>query len=169
MAPGIVTYVRDAFVDGHGFMRGAMLGAMLGTITVLDAPSTPELDAAALHRYLAEAVWLPTALLPSHGVEWSPLTDTSARARLSAGGITVTLDFRFGRDGLVASVFTPTRFRDMDGSNVPTPWEGRFTRYEERGGMRIPVEAEVAWLLPDGRLTYWRGVPMEIHYTQAEL
>jgi hypothetical protein len=167
MAPGIVTYVRDAFVDGHGFMRGAMLGAMLGTITVLDAPSTPELDAAALHRYLAEAVWLPTALLPSQGVQWSPLTDASSRASLSAGAITVTLDFRFGPDGLVESVFTPSRFRDVNGRNVPTPWEGSFTRYEHREGLRVPAEAEVAWLLPNGRLTYWRGVPMEVQYTWA--
>jgi hypothetical protein len=165
MAPGIATYVRDAFVDGHGFMRGAVLGA----ITVVDAPPTPELDAAALQRYLAEAVWLPTALFPSHGVGWSPLTDTSARASLSAGGITVTLDFHFGPDGLVESVFTPSRFRDWNGSNVPTPWEGRFTRYEERGGLEVPVEAEVAWLLPERRLTYWRGVPIEIHYTWSGL
>jgi len=165
MAPGILTYVRDAFVDGHGFMRGAVFG----TVTVVAAPSTPEFDAAVLHRYLAEAVWLPTALLPSHGVRWGPLTDTSARASLSAGGTTVTLDFRFGPDSLVESVFTPSQFRDMNGANVPTPWEGRFTRYEERGGLRIPVEAEVAWLLPGRRLTYWRGVPVEIHYTRAGL
>jgi hypothetical protein len=146
-----------------------MRAALLGTITAVDAASTPELDSAALHRYLAEAVWLPTVLLPSQGVEWSPLTETSARASLSAGGVTVTLDFRFGPDGFVQSVFTPARFRDVNGSNVPTPWEGCFTRYEERGGLRVPVEAEVAWLLPDRRMTYWRGVPMEIHYTWAGL
>ena len=160
MGPGIVTFVRDALVEDHGFMRGALLG----TITVVDGASTPELDTAALHRYLAEALWLPTALLPGQGVEWSPLTDTSARASLSAGGISVTLDFRFGPDGLVESVFTPSRFRDVNGSNVPTPWEGSFTRYENREGLRVPMEAEVAWLLPDRRLTYWRGTPIEIHY-----
>jgi len=160
MGPGITTLVRDAFVDGHGSMRAALLGV----IPVVNAPRTPELDAAALQRYLAECVWLPTALLPSQGVKWTPLTETSARATIRAGSTEVALDFIFGPDGLVAHVFTPMRFRDVHGTNVPTPWEGRFLRYEERGGMRIPVEAEVAWLLPDKRLTYWRGVPVEVNY-----
>ena len=163
MAPGVYTYVRDAFVDGRGYMRGAVLG----TLTVVNPPSTPELDAAALQRYLAEAVWLPTALLPSQGVSWSPLTDRSARASLSVGSVTVTLDFRFGPDSLVESVFTTSRFRAAGGSNVATPWEGRFARYEERNGLRVPTEAEVAWLLPDKRLTYWRGSPSEIRYERA--
>ena len=163
MAPGVFTYVRDAFVDGRGFMRGAVLGIL----PVVHPTSAPELDAAALQRYLAEAVWLPTALLPSQGVKWSPLTGRSARARLSAGSVTVTLDFRFGEDHFIESVFSPSRFRAESGSNVATPWEGRFARYEERDGLRVPVEAEVAWLLPDKRLTYWRGSPTEIRYERA--
>jgi len=163
MGPGIMTLVRDAFVDGHGSMRAAVLGM----VPVINAPPTPELDAAALQRYLAEAVWLPSALLPSQGVRWTPLTDTSARATIRAGRTVVTLDFVFGPDGLVARVFTLARFRDMHGTNVPTPWEGRFLRYEDRSGMRIPVEAEVAWLLPDRRLTYWRGAPDDVGYEWA--
>jgi len=160
MGPGITTLVRDAFVDGHGSMRAAVLGV----VPVVNAPQTPELDAAALQRYLAESVWLPSALLPSQGVRWIPLTYTSARAKIRAGVTEVTLDFVFGPDGLVSRVFNPARFRDVHGTNVPTPWEGRFLRYEDRGGMLIPVEAEVAWLLPDKRLTYWRGVPEEVSY-----
>jgi hypothetical protein len=35
--------------------------------------------------------------------------------------------------------------------------EGRFWNYEERGGMRVPLESEVAWLLPKGEKPYWRG------------
>jgi len=163
MGLGMTTLVRDAFVEGHGSMRGAVLGV----VPVVNAPRTPELDAAALQRYLAEAVWLPSALLPRQGVRWTPLTETSARASIRAGGTEVTLDFAFGPDNLVARVFTTARFRDVHGTNVPTPWEGRFLRYEERGGIRVPVEAEVAWLLPNRRLTYWRRVPEEISYEWA--
>lgn len=32
---------------------------------------------------------------------------------------------------------------------VPTPWQGRFWNYEERGGMRVPLYGEVAWMLPE--------------------
>jgi hypothetical protein len=69
-----------------------------------------------------------------------------------------------GAGSPVESVFTLARFRDVNGTNVPTPWEGRFPRYKEPSGLRVPVEAEVAWLLPDRRLPYWRGTPVDIDY-----
>jgi hypothetical protein len=72
-------------------------------------------------------------------------------------GLAVALDFRFSDDGLVESIFTPERARDVDGKAVPTPWQGRFWDYEDRGGMRIPLGGEVEWLLPEGPQVYWRG------------
>src|SRR5437879_2189424 len=79
MAPGLVTFVRDAFVEG----RGSMSGSVLGLFPVISLEDTPEIASGALHRYLAEAVWLPTALLPSQGVAWTALDDSSARATLT--------------------------------------------------------------------------------------
>lgn len=70
---------------------------------------------------------------------------------------TVSLDFRFSVGGLVESVYTPTRSRDVAGVGVPTPWEGRWSDYGEREGMLIPLRGEVAWLLPEGPQPYWRG------------
>ncbi len=40
---------------------------------------------------------------------------------------------------------------------VPTPFAGTYTEYKELGGIRVPTRAEVAWLLPDGPFTYFRG------------
>jgi hypothetical protein len=153
IAPGLPVRVRDAFVGG----RGSMHASMLAVWPLASVENTPDIAAGALHRYLAEAVWLPTALLPSEGVTWSPIDDRRARATITAGDTTVSLDFTFGADGLVQSVFTSARMRDVDGRAFPTPWQGRFTRYEERDGMKIPVESEVEWLLPEGPQVYWRG------------
>lgn len=153
MLPGIDVRVRDALVAG----RGAMLGRAAGLITVVNVRDTPEITSGALHRYLAEAVWVPSALLPSAGVRWSAIDDTTAKATLGVGQTTVSLDFHFGKNGLVERVFTPGRMRDVGGRGVPTPWEGRFQRYERHGMFLIPVEGEVAWLLPEGRQIYWRG------------
>jgi hypothetical protein len=61
MAPGLSIRVRDAFVNGAGSMRASVLGLF----TMLNVKGTPDIAAGALHRYLAEAVWFPTALLPS--------------------------------------------------------------------------------------------------------
>jgi hypothetical protein len=57
--------------------------------------------------------------------------------------------------------------RDVAGRGVPTPWEGRFRHYERRDGFYIPVQAEVSWVLPEGRQAYWRGSVTEVHYRTA--
>ena len=153
MAPGLPIFVRDALVGGHASMRGAVWGWM----TVVDAKDTPGLVAGSLHRYLAEAVWLPTALIPGHGVSWTAIDDTTARVTLTRGETSVWLDVHFGADQLPSSLETPARAREVGGRVVPTPWRVRLTRYEERSGYRIPVEAEVSWVLPEGPRPYWRG------------
>jgi hypothetical protein len=104
------------------------------------------------------------ALLPGQGLVWTPLDDSSARATLSAGATNVFLDFRFGPDGLVQSVFTPARARNVAGRAVPTPWQGRWSAYEERGGIKVPMAGEVEWLLPEGPQIYWRGRMIHIEY-----
>lgn len=164
MTPGLVVRVRDGFVAGTGYMRASLMGM----IPVLSLQGTPGIAAGALHRYLAETVWTPTALLPSRGVTWTPLEDSNARATLSAGDITVSLDFRFGPDGTVESVFTPERARDVRGRTVATPWQGRFFEYQEREGMLIPARGEVEWLLPEAPQIYWRGHITDVYYEYEE-
>lgn len=164
MAPGIDVLVRDAFVDGGGVMRGAILGVL----PVVDTHGTAELAAAALQRYLGEAVWFPTGLLPRYGVQWTPLTDSTARASLTVASTSVSLDFRFGRDGLVESIYSAARFRDVDGTAVPTPWEARVGQYVEHAGLKVPSTGEAAWLPPDGRQAYWRGTLVDLAYERDE-
>ena len=55
----------------------------------------------------------------------------------------------------------------MKGRSVPTPWEGRLTEWGDHGGVRVPAAGEVAWLLPEGRQTYWRGRLASIAYDVA--
>lgn len=160
LLPGLGIRVHDAFVDGAGSMRASLLGLF----RLASSAGTPEMAAGALQRYLAEAVLQPTALLPCEGVRWTPVDERSARASLTVGSTTVSLQFRFGEGGLVESVFAPDRPRDVRGHGVPTPWQGRWWEYEERDGMRIPRSGEVEWLLPEGPQVYWRGHVTEVFY-----
>lgn len=160
MAPGIDIRVRDAFADGRGFMKASVL-ALFPLVAV---EGTPGIASGALQRYLAEAAWYPTALLPSQGVVWTAIDASSARATLEASGVRVSLDIRFGNDGLIRSAYAPDRPRSANGREVPTPWEGRWLEYGTMGGMRIPVRGEVAWLLPEGRQVYWKGRISEAVY-----
>lgn len=114
-------------------------------------------------RFLAEAALYPTALLPSQGVSWEAVDERTARATLRDRGLSVTLLFRFGEDGLISSIRAEARGRVVGGKTVPTPWEGRCWNFALRNGMRVPMDGEVAWLLPEGPKPYWRG-----HLTRVE-
>jgi len=163
MAPLMDVRVRDAYLAG----KGSMQARTFAVIPVMDAMGKAELDAGALQRYLAEAIWFPTALLPGKGVTWSAIDDTKALATLTDSGTTVSLEFRFNEKGEVSGVFSPGRFREEKGKYILTPWAVRVWNFEERGGMRIPLEGEVAWQLSGGNMPYWKGRIVDVQYDLA--
>ncbi len=146
MAPGVPVYVYDAYVAG----TGALAAQALGLFTVAQMPASPELDHGELMRFLAEAAWYPTALLPGQGVQWEAIDETSAAATLRDGATSVRLVFQFDARGLIDTVRADYRYREVDGTLVPTPWQVRCWGFQERDGMLVPLEGEVAWLLPRG-------------------
>lgn len=164
MMPGMTVFVRDAYVAGEGVLAAKLFGF----ITVMEQPSTPELAQGELMRFLAEAAWYPTALLPSQGVFWEPIDDTHASATLTDGTSTARLVFEFDAQGLISSVHSDGRYRQVDSTYVATPWEGRFWDYQLRDGILVPTEGEVAWLFPDGPKPYWRGRVQRIEYEFAQ-
>ena len=163
MAGGFSARVYDAYVEGQGFLHASLLGLF----TVADQRGGAEMAQGELLRYLAEAVWYPTALLPGQSLTWAARDDSSAVATLADGGTTVSLTFLFGADGLVEAVESAERYRSVGHRYIPTPWRGRFWSYAEQDGMRIPMEGEVAWILPEGAWPYWRGRMASVAYDFA--
>jgi hypothetical protein len=163
MAPAMSVHVHDAYVRGQGILTAKLFGLL----TVMKQPNIPELAHGELMRFFAEAAWYPTALLPSQGVAWEAIDDNQARATLS-DDTTVTLVFQFDDNGLISSVRSEGRYREVDGELVATPWQGRFWGYKLRDGMLIPLDGEVEWLLPEGPKPYWRGRIQRIEYEYAE-
>lgn len=163
LAPAITVRVHDAYVAGEGVLNASLFGL----ISVMKQPSTPELAQGELLRFFAESAWYPTALLPSQGVVWEAIDDTQARATLTDDEITVKLVIQFDAQGLISSVRSDERYREVGGKQVPTPWQGRFWNYERRDGMLVPLDGEVAWLLPEGEKPYWRGRIQYIEYEYA--
>lgn len=163
LAPCVPICVRDAYERGMGAMRARLLGVF----PVVNQTGRPELNAGALQRFLAEAVWFPTALLPDQGVTWEGLDEGTARAALTDSGTTAGLQFRFNEAGDVVEIFTPGRYREVKGGYVPTPWTVRCLEYGEHHGIRIPVYCEVEWGLPEGPRPYWRGRVTAITYESA--
>jgi len=164
MAPGITVYVHDAYVGGEGIL----IAKLFGLVSLVNLRGTPEVAQGELLRFFAEAAWYPTALLPSQGVQWEAVDDTSAKASLKDGETALTILFRFNESGLIESVRAEARGRTIAGRVIPTPWEGRWSHYEIRDGMLIPLDGEVAWVLPEGPKPYWRGHMHGIKYEFAK-
>jgi hypothetical protein len=164
MLPGLPVRVHDAYVAGEGILHATLLGL----VPLANLRATPELASGELMRFVAEAPWYPTALLPGQGLRWEAIDDGSARATLEDSGVTVTMLFRFNAEDLVESVRAEARGRSVQGRMVPTAWEGRWWSYAVHDGMRVPMEGEVAWLLPEGRKPYWRGSVTALAYEFAQ-
>jgi hypothetical protein len=164
LLPGFGVRVREAYVAGEGLLQAKLFGVF----TVASARGGGDFARGELMRFFAEAAWYPTALLPSQGVRWEALDARSARATLAHGSISVTLRFSFGADALVDTVQAEARGRMVGKEIIATPWRGRFWNYAEREGMRVPLEGEVAWLLPEGEKPYWRGRITRLEYGFAD-
>jgi uncharacterized protein DUF6920 len=153
VAPFVRIRIRDAY--DHG--RGSGEIKLFSMIPVAAAHGQPELNAGALHRYLAEAVWYPTALRPQGGLSWTAIDDRRAMATLTDAGVTISLEFRFGTNDEVTGVYTSGRYRQVGRRFELTPWEGHFSTYEDRSGVWIPTEGEVGWYFGGEWQPVWRG------------
>lgn len=151
--PLIHVRVRDSFVNGVGSGQVALLSA----IPIGSASGNMEMNSGSLHRFLAEAVWYPTALLPSASLRWDAIDDSRACATLTQGAVTVSLEFRFNSANEVSSIYTPGRWGSFDGGYKQVPWEGRFGDYAKNGGVRVPTRGEVGWYFGGEWLAVWRG------------
>jgi len=154
--------VRDSYIDHMGSLRAAIGGI----VRVADEHGAPELAAGELLRYLGEAVWYPTALLPDAGVTWSGIDHCSATATLTDGETSVSMVAHFAPTGEITSI-TAMRPRDVKGVAVLTPWVAHLGDYAKRDGMNVPISGTVEWVLPSGRLPYWRGRLVDVHYDFA--
>ena len=154
LLPGVPAHVHDAYVAGEGLLRPSILGlyAMGGL------QGGGPIAQGELLRFFAEAPWYPTSLLPSQGIAWRAVDESSATATLTDGALAATVLVRFGEDGLIASMSAEGRGRAMVGGVMTmTPWEGRLSGYRTVDGMRAPFAGEALWRRPKGDKPYFRA------------
>ncbi len=164
MAPGFAVRVRDSYAQTHGSMRASAMGIL----PMVAQERRRELDEGALHRYLAELVWMPSALRPSLALQWQPVSERVARATLVDGANTVSLEFTFNADGDVVEIFTPARYAEKDGHYAPQAWQVRCGEHQTLNGFRVPTYCEVAWITAGGRQPYWRGRVTAARYATVD-
>ena len=163
MLPGMKVRVVDCYIAGKGLVQAAMLGLF----TVADVGGGGEMARGEFMRFFAETPWYPTALLPSQGVQWAAVDDTSANATIVDGSLTLTLLFHFNDAGLIDSVRAEARGGMVGKKMLIRPWECGLSNYQVRDGMTVPISGEAAWVRPDGRKTYFMGSIKSMPYEFA--
>ena len=133
----------------------------MGFIPLGADSGTAELNSGALHRFLAEAVWYPTALLPGPSLVWSPIDSTKSLATMTVSGTTVSLEFRFNPSDEVSGIYSPGRWGRFHGKYQQVPWEGHFQDYHRQDGMLVPSRGEVGWYSGGSWQSVWKGRILE--------
>ncbi len=157
---GLPVYVEDSYIAG----QGRLVARVLGLFTMANAHGGGELARGEFMRYFAEAVWYPTALLPSQGVAWQAVDNTSANATIVDGFSTLTLLFKFNSAGLVDSVLAESRGFGIGQAMQMLPWNCQFSDYKWHSDMLVPMTGDVAWMHPTGRKSYFVGSVKQLKY-----
>lgn len=162
MNPVLKVAGRDKFENG----KGEMTIKLLSLIPVAQAKNDKKLNQAALQRYLAEIVWLPSASLSSY-IKWESIDSHSARATMAYKGTIGSGEFYFDENGDFIK-FVAMRYQDSKASEA-TRWTVVATKTEERNGIKIPVECEASWALKEGEWTWLKLEITDIQYHVTEI
>lgn len=151
-------------IDSLQDTRGAGQVLLMSLIRIANVADVTEMNSGALHRFLAEAVWYPTALQPNEFLSWDPIDEHRALATLAIGNLSVSLEFRFNQSNEIVGIYTPGRWGSFEGGFQQAPWEGSFRDYVRYDGVLIPSAGEVGWYIDGLWHSVWRG-----KLTQANL
>jgi TusA-related sulfurtransferase len=145
-AAGVVTGF-DRYANGRGQMRWRLLGML-----PLMRADGPDVSRSAAGRAAAEALWVPTALLPRFGVDWSAADDHHLTARYRIDTVQVEVYYTLDRDGHLRSVVFD-RWGDPDGTGTwgVHPFGGELTSYATFDGLSIPNAGRFGWFFGTDR------------------
>lgn len=150
---------RDEYVAG----RGGLTVRLLGAVPIVRGHG-PHYDQGELLRWLSEAVWLPTALLPGRHIAWTAIDDHSARLTLRHAGQELNCLVRFNERDEIASCEAQRYFNDTE----LLPWEGHFSQYRRQQGLLVPFAGEASWVVNGQRQPYARFVVQALDYEPSQ-
>jgi hypothetical protein len=150
---------KDKYIEGKGNLQIKLLSLF----TVADTKGK-ETDEGELLRWLAEAPWFPTALLPSKYLSWEEINSNSAKAVVEYDGLTVSAIFYFNEKGEMTQMVAD-RYRTMGNSYSKNKWVGYYANYIKKANMMIPQEIEALWRLNSGDFSYAKFRITDIEFT----
>jgi hypothetical protein len=153
MGPGLSMKVIDYVVGDEAGLEGRLLGA-LPIVHKTDADTMFRGEAM---RYLAELIWNPDAMLLNRQLDWRVLDVRTLAVATGEGARRCEIRMILNAAGDLMRMEADDRSRQSGRVTTNSPWFGRASDYRTIGGRRIPVQAEVGWLLDGDEFIYWRG------------
>lgn len=131
----------DYYTHGVGQMRFSLWGL----IPIVSAQN-PNVRRSAIGRWIGESFWLPSALLPSRGVSWQAIDDTTIQATLKAEGESITLTFVIDDRGrLIQSSFLRWGNQTEDKHYAKIPFGATYLSEQTFDGYTIPSQIGAGW------------------------
>jgi hypothetical protein len=151
----------DYYSNGVGRMRFVLFNLL----PVVDT-SSADVAQSARGRLAGEHVWLPSALLPQHGVTWEVQDDEHISATLPLNGTPINLMLTIDAHGSVCELILQ-RWHSEQRAYVPFGLTAR--RERTFGGYTIPSQLQAGWWYGTSRYQeegeFFRCTIDEAHYT----
>jgi hypothetical protein len=137
--------------DRYAAGEGGMDWKLGGLIRVQHAEG-PDVSRSSAERAAGEAIWLPTALLPRFGVQWSVEDDHTITAAFDVDGRRVKVEYHLDEHWRVRSLLFE-RWGDPcnNGTFGLYPFGGDMTNHETFGGLTVPSAGSVGWFYGSDR------------------
>ena len=131
----------DRYLEG----AGAMNWKLAGLVTVARADG-PDVSRSTAGRAGAEAIWVPTALLPRFGVTWSATDENHITAHYQLGTTPVEVHLSLDSLGQIRSlVFDRWGDPEKTGTWGWHRFGGEITAYRSFAGLSIPGSGRLGW------------------------
>jgi hypothetical protein len=152
--PLIWITARDTYYKGNG----NVLIKLLSLFTIGNSMGK-EVNQATLTRFIAEAPWFPTALLPGDYLKWEAIDSNSAKVIVSDSRIDISGIFYFNEKGEITQ-FTADRYMNT----TKEKWTCYYKNYKDFDGVKVPTDGEVVWNLKSGNFSYARFKLTDIEF-----
>lgn len=143
----------DSYRDGRGDMKG-VVGKL---ITIFDVDGE-EMDKACLATYLAEILFVPSAIL-QNDVSFDDIGNNQLKATITCKNVTASGIFTFSDEGEMQTFVTDDRaVQGTDGSIEHVKWTAICSGYRcDENGVKQPSVFKAVWNYPDEDFIYFDG------------
>lgn len=156
---GIPFQGYDYYKNGVGGMKG-----VIAKCFILFNQTGAEMDKACLATYLAEIMFLPSALLNEY-ISFEEIDDYKVRATITYGGQICSGVFAFNQNYEYISFTTNDRVvTNSNGTMENILWSALCGDYEvSANGIKYPSTFKAVWNYPEGDFVYFDGKINEVN------